>query len=373
MSEIRTQNCDVIIIGGGPAGSTAAWRLAQGGARVVVLDAAHFPRVKLCAGWVTPTVWRTLELEPASYPLTIQPFSEATLELGGEVHETRWARTASYGIIRREFDDYLLRRAEVAGAEVFEGVRVQAVERDGDTMCVSTGDKSYHAPMVIGAGGHHCPVSRAFGEVSGKETVVVTRESETHLGAKRLRGLTMRHGTPELFAEPDFRGYGWYFTKGDFLNLGIGCLGTGKDLNRRCTALVERLRADGRLPEELKLDPFRGHAYAIHLSRPRRPAGDGFLLSGDAAGLARGVSGEGIGPAVQSGKLAAETVLAGTSGAAERYEQKLREMFGSGESGVLGRLAHALPRWVMEGAARAVCRTPALRRRLIFEGAFGMG
>ena len=160
MSGIRTQNCDAIIIGGGPAGSTAAWRLAQDGASAVVLDAAHFPRVKLCAGWVTPTVWRTLELEPASYPLTIQPFSEATLELGGEVHETRWASTASYGIIRCEFDDYLLRRAEAVGAEVCEGVRVQAVERDGDTMCVSTGYKCYHAPIVIGAGGHHCPVSR---------------------------------------------------------------------------------------------------------------------------------------------------------------------------------------------------------------------
>ena len=142
-------------------------------------------------------------------------------------------------------------RAEAAGAEVCEGVRVQAVERDGDAMCVSTGDKRYSAPLVIGAGGHHCPVSRAFGEVSAEETVVVTRESETDLGAQCLRGLTMRHGTPELFAEPDFRGYGWYFTKGDFLNLGIGCLGTGKDLHRRCTAMVERLRAAGRLPVAL--------------------------------------------------------------------------------------------------------------------------
>ena len=151
MSESHSQNCDAIIVGGGPAGSTAAWQLARGGARVVVLDAAHFPRVKLCAGWVTPAVWRSLELEPASYPLTIQPFSEATLELGGEVHKTCWPSTASYGIIRREFDDQLLRRAEAAGAEVCEGVRVQAVERNGDAMCVSTGQCSSPLKNLAGA------------------------------------------------------------------------------------------------------------------------------------------------------------------------------------------------------------------------------
>ncbi|MGH7896961.1 MAG: NAD(P)-binding protein, partial [Candidatus Binatia bacterium] len=71
---------DAIVAGGGPAGSTAGWRLARAGLRTLVLDAAKFPRVKLCAGWVTPTVLRELELEPSAYPLTIQPFSRATLE-----------------------------------------------------------------------------------------------------------------------------------------------------------------------------------------------------------------------------------------------------------------------------------------------------
>lgn len=366
------------MIGGGPGGSTAAWLLARAGVRVTLLDAARFPRVKLCAGWVTPTVWRALEIDPADYPLTIQPFASASLELDGARHETRWDRVASYGIIRREFDDYLLRRAAEAGADVRQEMRVQSIDHTSDGIRIETqaGD-TLTTPFLIGAGGHNCPVARAFGEVSGEEAVVVTRESETRLGADVLRDLTAHHGTPELFAEPDFKGYGWYFTKGDFLNLGIGCIGSGKDLHRRCDGLLGRLRDDGRLPAGLELEPFKGHAYAVHIQKPRRVAGSRFLLIGDSAGLARGVSGEGIGPAVESARMAAEVLTTKAAGPsadpAAAYHRALTAQFGDGEAGALGRVAEHMPRWIGESIARTVCRTPTLRRKLIFEGAFGMG
>src|SRR5205814_4544831 len=102
----------------------------------------------------------------------------------------------------------------------------------------------------------------------------------------------------------------WYFTKGDFLNVGVGALG-GEPIRRRLDRLLGRLRASGRLPDDLALMPFRGHAYAIRRGQPRRLGGERFALVGDAAGLARDFSGEGIGPALQRAWLAAGALLAG--------------------------------------------------------------
>jgi menaquinone-9 beta-reductase len=360
-------DADVVVVGGGPGGSTAAWRLARAGARVVVCDAARFPRVKLCAGWVTHAALADLALDPETYPHTIQPFDTVTLDVDGRAHATHWPRTASFGIVRAEFDTFLLRRAAAAGADVREGARVRGVATDVAGVTVDTDTGPLRAPVVIGAGGHGCPVARGLGAVADAEPAVVTQESETRVGAALLRTLTPRHGVPELLAEPDFQGYGWYFTKGDFLNVGVGALG-GLAVKQRLARLVERLRRDGRLPAGLELTPFRGHAYRVRRG-PRRLAGDRFVLVGDAGGLARDVSGEGIGPAIRSGVLAAEALLdGGPSGYPARVDAAL-----GAPAGRFGRLLRHLPSSVIVAAARLCCTRPGLRRRLVLEGAFGIG
>ena len=309
-----------------------------------------------------------LELAPDAYPRTIQPFASVTIAVDGREHETRWDEPVSYGIVRAEFDTFLLRRAAGAGAEVREGVRVRAVHEAGAAVMVEAGAERFTAPLVVGAGGHGCPVARALGDVDAAAQVVVTQESETRIGAERLRELTARHGTPELIAEPDFRGYGWYFTKGDFLNVGVGALG-GLAIRERLARLLARLRGDGRLPPDLALTPFRGHAYRVRRGLPRRLAGERFVLVGDAAGLARDVSGEGIGPAVRSGLLAAETIL---NGRPASYAERVAGTFGRPERG-LARLTRHLPESIIVTFARLACTRPGLRRRLVLEGAFGMG
>ena len=366
---------DAIVVGGGPGGSTAAWRLALVGLRPLVLDAAVFPRVKICAGWVTPAALADLEVDPDKYPLTIQPFDACVLEFEGKRRTTGWRRPASYGIIRREFDLYLLERAAAAGADVRWGIRVTGVSQGPDAARVETERGAFEAPVVIGAGGHRCPVARALGEISEREEVVVAQESETRLPAEWVERLQPFMRAPELYVEPDLRGYGWYFPKEDWVNIGIGCTG-GADgsLPRRREALVAALRASGRLPADLVIEPFKGHSYVVRRQAPRRLAGPRFCLVGDAAGLARDLSGEGIGPAIRSGILAAEAarafLQAGTP--LDGYAKQVAALYGAGEPGWLERQLERLPEAVACVAVRIILGLGLARRRIVFGGIFGM-
>src|SRR5437899_5792664 len=309
------------------------------------------------------------------FTLTIQSFSACRFEFEGARHETRWQTPASYGIVRREFDHYLLDRARAAGTDVREGARVTAVTREADGIRVVSEHGAFEASVVIGAGGHRCPVAGAFGDVSEREEVVIAQESETRLPSDRVEALGALFEAPELYVEPDLTGYGWYFPKADVLNIGIGCVvGPGVDLPRRRDALVHALRAAGRLPVDLPLEPFRGHAYVVRRRAPRRLAGDRFCLVGDAAGLARDLSGEGIGPAIKSGILAAEAVEARlrTGAGFEAYAAAIVRRYGTGETGWLGRQLARIPDSWARVFVRAILNTEATRRHGVFGRLFGM-
>ncbi|MGH7413679.1 MAG: NAD(P)/FAD-dependent oxidoreductase [Candidatus Rokuibacteriota bacterium] len=366
---------DVIVVGGGPGGSTAAWRLALAGLRPLVLDAAVFPRVKICAGWVTPEALADLDVDPDKYPLTIQPFDACVLAFDGARHETGWRRPTSYGIIRREFDHYLLERAAAAGADVRWGIRVSAVTESPDRVRVETDHGLFEAAALIGAGGHRCPVARALGGISEREEVVVAQESETRLPPEWASHLEPFLRAPELYVESDLRGYGWYFPKRDFINIGVGCTQGGDgSLPRRRDALIASLHASGRLPDGMPIEPFKGHAYVVRRQAPRRLSGARFCLVGDAAGLARDMSGEGIGPAIRSGRLAAAAVTAllrhGTP--LDAYAGQIVARYGSGEINWLQRRLSRLPDAVARWGVRVVLGSAAARRRLVFDSIFGM-
>lgn len=320
--------CDVLIVGGGPAGSTCARELVRQGLDVVVLDQARFPREKPCAGWITPQVVESLELDLADYVrhATLQPltgFNCGVLE--GPVTTVRYPDAVSFGIRRSEFDHYLLQRC---GARLALETPFGGAVRSGRSWLVN---KRWQASLLIGAGGHFCPVAKLLGaDVGRAEQAFCARETEFPMD--RALALTSRVSATrgELLFCDDLAGYGWCLRKGNYLNIGLGretTTGLAADLQR----LLHWLADTKRVP--LQAWPrFRGHAYLAYHRSWRPLVADGCLLVGDAAGMACPRSGEGIRPAIESGLLAAAAIRQAhgdyrASGLA-RYTTLIEERFG---------------------------------------------
>jgi geranylgeranyl reductase family protein len=321
------ERADVLIVGGGPAGSSCAAGLVAAGRDVLVLDRHAFPRDKPCAGWITPEAVARLRLPLDEYASTrtLQPISSFRVgRIGGRAVDVDYAEPVSYGIRRCEFDAELLRRA---GARTCLGAAATDIRREGRDWVVNG---RFAAPVLVGAGGHFCPVARRLGP-SGRDGPVVAQEVELRLEGAALDGCPVRPERPELYFSPDLRGYGWCFRKGEYLNVGLG----RRDrlaLPQHVEAFLAWLADSGRLPHPPR-SGWKGHAYLVREATSRRVAADGVLLVGDAAGLAAAASGEGILPAIVSGQLAAETILE-ANGAwddarlARAYERRLSDELG---------------------------------------------
>ncbi|MBW2243464.1 MAG: NAD(P)/FAD-dependent oxidoreductase [Deltaproteobacteria bacterium] len=328
------ESADVVIIGGGPAGSSLALGLGESGLRVVILDRARFPRDKLCAGWVTPPVFEALGIEPEAYAMdhVLQPIHGFRVGVsGGRESATHSDEVVSYGIRRCEFDAHLLSRTD---SDVREGESLRSLERQASGWLVND---SIQAPLVVGAGGHFCPVARRLmlGPKS-EEPLIAAQEIEFRMTPEQAKACPVAAETPQISFLRDLKGYGWIFRKGDWLNVGLGRQDR-EHLSKHLESFLGELRRAGRLPPDMPKD-FHGHAYLLYDQAPRRLFDEGLALIGDAAGLAYPRSGEGIRPAVESGLLLARTLRNASSadklGAPETlagYERDLLDRFGSRE------------------------------------------
>lgn len=306
---------DVVIVGGGPAGSTCARTLVARGAKVAVIDRAEFPRVKLCAGWLSPAIWDVLEVSPASYPRGIWEWHTAHVHYRGADHAIP---CHGWFIRRYEFDDYLLR---TCGAELRLGTQVKSIERDSSGRGWRVGDLV--ARHVVGAGGTHCPVARMLAPERPRRAVGVQelelQTSATAVARTRLGG----DGEPELLLFDDVGGYGWNVPKSDWINVGCGTL-DATAVRGAWQKTHAHLHGAGHLPSEAEpeLAHLKGHSYylfdPVHLEGAER---DGVLIAGDALGLAHPITAEGILPATVSGRLAAEAILDGDT---RSYPARLR-------------------------------------------------
>ncbi|MDY0093493.1 MAG: NAD(P)/FAD-dependent oxidoreductase [Candidatus Vecturithrix sp.] len=291
---------NIIIIGGGPAGSTCAWKLRQQGVECIILDKQAFPRPKLCAGWITPEVLSDLQMTADEYPHSLRHLRQLQVYLG---RRTCRIKAHQYAIRRVEFDHWLLQRSD---ATVYRH-EVKQIRKERDLYVL---DDRYTCKFLVGAGGTSCPVYRTLFRPlypRAATRLVVTLEQEFPYAYQD-------DDCHLWFFQHRLPGYAWYVPKEDgYLNIGIG--GFVESLKARQASIrlhwqwfAQELKQRS-LIKDYPFEP-RGYAYYTR-SRDEHVQQDNAFLIGDAAGLATKDLAEGIGPAVRSGLLAADAIISG--------------------------------------------------------------
>ena len=303
---------DAIVVGAGPAGSTAAQRLASGGASVLLVDRATFPRDKPCGGGLTMRAVKQLPF--AVDPVVEQVVTTAELRLGQRRPAERGSgRPLAYMTQRRRLDHFLAEKAAAAGAEFRDGVKVTAVETDGTGATVTAGGERLSAAAVVGADGVNGVTARALG-LGGNRTIGVALEGNLpngRLDAGRFHGRIV----VDFATVPG--GYGWIFPKADHLNFGVGGWNDEGPKLREHLATFCRMYGIGMAD----LDELRGYRLPCRAHDSTLARGRG-LVVGDAAGLLDPLTGDGMFEAVVSGRFAADAVarvLAGEEETVEAY------------------------------------------------------
>ena len=311
---------DVIVVGAGPAGSTAARESALRGLSVLMIDKAEFPRDKPCGGAVTVRCADVLDLE-------LSPVIERTISGVEFTWRHRWeiSRSSSsalaYMTQRRDLDTFLAEQAVDAGVDFRQREDVRSVERSRDQVTVRANGHSYRGRALVVADGANGTTANMAG---------IQRDFQPNIA---LEGnITPQGSFPakwETSIGIDFGGipggYGWVFPKGDHLNFGLGGWKyLGPTLRRRLNRLVERY---GFNPADLW--GIRGHHLPIR-SRGSKLVDGNTLLVGDAAGVIDPFTAEGIYGAVWTGKAATASVedyLDGRAPGLDGYRKQVEEQF----------------------------------------------
>ncbi|MBC8993547.1 geranylgeranyl reductase family protein [Micromonospora chalcea] len=299
---------DLVVVGGGPAGLSAAHAAARSGVRTLVVERATHPRYKTCGGGLIGTSLAEVadRLEVPAHDRV----DRITFTRDGRRAFTRRHPSPLVTMIRREeFDDRLRAAAVAAGAQVREGVAVRAVEQDPDEVRLRLADgEVVRARAVIGADGSSGVTARHVGVRFRQVDLGLELELPVD-GAERERW----RGRVLLDWGPLPGSYAWVFPKGDRLTVGvISARGDGDRTRAYLRDFTDRLGLSGVTPEHDSGHLTRCRADDSPLRHGR------VLVAGDAAGLLEPWSREGISYALRSGRLAGEAVAAGDLGAYAR-------------------------------------------------------
>ena len=302
---------DAIVVGAGPAGSTAARELAAGGARVLVVDRAEFPRYKACGGGIPLRTERMLPFPIDSVVEDSVRFLDVAWR--GSMRFVRDSGTPfAHMVMRDRFDALLLEHAQKAGAEFRPGTTIRNANENGAVTVEAADGFTATAGLVVCADGAHSPVGKMLGMGYG---IAECGAWEVEVrGAERQQGYEAR-----ALIELGFRpwGYAWLFPKASVLSIGIVLpreqASRMKGVVRR---YIRRLGLEGH-----EVDIARGHKIRFRRGNERIVSSRA-LLAGDAAGLADEFTEEGISYAVHSGRLAARNGLRALGGGDIRQYQR---------------------------------------------------
>jgi menaquinone-9 beta-reductase len=361
---------DVIVVGAGPAGATAAYHLATAGLDVLLLEKTSFPREKVCGDGLTPRAVKALITMGLSADENDGWLRNKGLRIigGGGRIELAWPDLSSfpgYGTIRArtDFDQILARHAVKAGARLAENTTVTGAiidERTGRVTGVTARDtaasagegsgrgakktegqqRNLRARLVVAADGNSSRLSVSMG---------LHKRDDRPMGvAVRTYYRSPRHNDDYLEAWLDLwdgkqllPGYGWIFGMGNGTsNVGLGLLNTSEafghiDYRTLLRRWLAAMPAEWGLTEENRTEPVRGAALPMGFNRTPHYT-RGLVLVGDAAGMVNPFNGEGIAYAMESGEIAARSIVqalarptaTGAERALQGYPVALKQNYG---------------------------------------------
>ncbi|MFX1367123.1 MAG: NAD(P)/FAD-dependent oxidoreductase [Promethearchaeota archaeon] len=328
---------DVIVVGGGPGGSTAARRAALKGLSVLLLDKEEFPRIKPCGGGMNPTVERTLDFS-IDEVVQRRPHGFRMFSPSGLVVDGSQPKPSGILVMRSDFDHLLLKKAEEAGVTVLEGQKVIGAEHDSRGVSVLTKGGGIHTgSYLIGADGINSTVAKSLGFYQGwsKDSAAITIEVEAEVGqdaVERICGVPGEKGrvTFDIYLGAVQFGYGWCFPKKTILSMGLG---GRQDKIQNLRGIFNKWFDEFKKKHEISPEILSDTAARVPYSGATRTTAFGrTLLVGDAAGFVNPFDQEGAVMAIQSGVIAAtiveQAVQTSNANALKGYERAWKEEFG---------------------------------------------